>query len=157
MTDTDLSWLAGLLEGEGSFLRGPPSDPSSPRISVQMTDEDVVQKVRLIVGHGTVGSYQDKKNPRWKRVFFFTVKGFPAVDLMQRLYPLMGMRRQRQIDKALSSSRPSRRRLLLASEVRKIRALLSRGLSDREVARQTGHAHSCVGRIRRGQSYAEVL
>lgn len=39
-----LLWLAGLLEGEGSLIPGPPSYPNSPIIAIQMTDEDVVAK-----------------------------------------------------------------------------------------------------------------
>jgi hypothetical protein len=29
--ESDLHWRAGLLEGEGGFLAGPPSAPRSPR------------------------------------------------------------------------------------------------------------------------------
>jgi hypothetical protein len=42
---SDLHWLAGLLEGEGSFLKGPPSAPRHPILALQMTDEDVVARV----------------------------------------------------------------------------------------------------------------
>ena len=45
MIARDLYWLAGLLEGEGSFMRGPPSRPNMPAIAIQMTDEDVIQRV----------------------------------------------------------------------------------------------------------------
>ena len=38
-------WLVGLLEGEGSFMPAPPSEPTRPRISIQMTDEDVLSRV----------------------------------------------------------------------------------------------------------------
>ena len=31
---TELHWLAGLLEGEGSFMAGPPSSPGLPIIAV---------------------------------------------------------------------------------------------------------------------------
>ncbi len=48
MDERILHWLAGLLEGEGSFLKPPPSAPNTPRITLQMTDEDVVQRVQEI-------------------------------------------------------------------------------------------------------------
>lgn len=41
----DLYWLAGLLDGEGTFLHGPPSSPSVPVVRVEMTDLDVVEHV----------------------------------------------------------------------------------------------------------------
>jgi hypothetical protein len=46
----ELHWLAGLLEGEGSFTAGPPSSPRMPVISVNMTDEDVVARLGRIPG-----------------------------------------------------------------------------------------------------------
>ena len=49
MKETDLTWLAGLLEGEGSFLKAPPSDPNCPRISLEMTDKDVVERAALLM------------------------------------------------------------------------------------------------------------
>ena len=45
MTELELVWLAGLLEGEGAFLHGPPSAPNQPRIALNMTDLDVVERV----------------------------------------------------------------------------------------------------------------
>lgn len=39
-----LSWVAGLLEGEGTFLAPPPSSPNQPRLRVQMTDRDIVDR-----------------------------------------------------------------------------------------------------------------
>jgi hypothetical protein len=36
-----LIWLAGILEGEGSFMKGPPSSPNRPVISMVTTDIDV--------------------------------------------------------------------------------------------------------------------
>ncbi len=37
MTDLDIAWLAGLLEGEGSFWFN-----GSPRVKVAMTDQDIM-------------------------------------------------------------------------------------------------------------------
>jgi hypothetical protein len=37
----EFHWLAGWLEGEGSFLAPPPSDPRRPRISATTRDQDV--------------------------------------------------------------------------------------------------------------------
>jgi hypothetical protein len=40
-----LHWLAGYLEGEGSFMKGSPSTPNQPIITVSSTDEDIIRKV----------------------------------------------------------------------------------------------------------------
>lgn len=100
MTDLELAWLAGLLEGEGSFLRPPPSDLKRPRISIEMTDEDVMQRVADLVGLKLVRPRI--RQVHWKPSFRLAIRGPKAVDLMKRLYPLMGKRRQEQIDQALS-------------------------------------------------------
>ena len=44
ITELDLHWLAGLLEGEGTFMTGPPSAPRAPVIQFWMTDRDVVER-----------------------------------------------------------------------------------------------------------------
>jgi hypothetical protein len=101
----ELHWLAGLLEGEGSFMAGPPSSPRMPIISVNMTDEDVVSRVGRIFGR-KVFAYKPR-DPRWQQSYQVRVTGGRAVRWMTLLRPLMGMRRQAQIDRALASYEPS--------------------------------------------------
>ena len=50
MKDSDFYWLCGLLEGEGSFMKGPQSRPQYPILTVTSTDEDVIQRVSLLFG-----------------------------------------------------------------------------------------------------------
>jgi hypothetical protein len=45
LTGNRLSWLAGLLEGEGSFVAGKLSKARQPRIAVAMTDRDIIERV----------------------------------------------------------------------------------------------------------------
>jgi hypothetical protein len=46
----ELHWLAGLLEGEGSFMPGPPSNSRMPIIAVAMNDADVMSRLGRIFG-----------------------------------------------------------------------------------------------------------
>lgn len=101
MKEENLHWLVGLLEGEGSFMRGSPSSPNSPRIAVQMTDEDVVARAAALLGVGYTKNGADPRNPNWKLTFSAKVRGARAVDLMLQLQPYMGARRYAQIDAAL--------------------------------------------------------
>jgi len=108
-----LHWLAGLLEGEGSFLKPPPSSPNSVVISLQMTDEDIVSRVSSIFGvkyHRIV-----PKNTAWKDSFSIVLRGVKAMELMKRLQPLMGSRRQKQIQDALGRYDPERRDRAIAN------------------------------------------
>ena len=101
-TEDNLWWLAGFLEAEGSFMKGPPSSPSLPIVSAQTTDKDVAQMVADMIG----GSVSEWKNPdisvsHFKTVFSVRKKGRGAIALMVALTPYMGLRRQGQIANAL--------------------------------------------------------
>lgn len=98
---TDLYWLAGLLEGEGSFLAGPPSNPNCPRAQLAMTDQDVVERAAQLFGRRVWRS--DRGRDRgYKPAFLTAIKGAAAARLMTTLRPIMGDRRQAQIDHALA-------------------------------------------------------
>lgn len=148
MTEVELAWLAGLLEGEGSFLKGPPSSTNRPRIAVEMTDEDVIRRAAQLVGVGYVGS--SKRDPKWKPTFRITVRGRSSVSLMKLLRPLMGARRQQQIDIAIASYTDLRpgdnTRKLLAQDVLEIRRAFN--VSDTVLSRRFGVSRTQVRRIR---------
>lgn len=101
--DHEVYWLAGLLEGEGSFMKGPPSAPNQPRISLQMIDEDVVKRVSNYFGLKYIQARNDLRNPQWKRAFGILIKGTKAIEFMKLIRPLMSLRRQGQIDTAIGS------------------------------------------------------
>jgi hypothetical protein len=107
MDELDRYWLAGLMEGEGSFLRPMRSAPNRPVVALNMTDEDVVQRVANLLGV----SYRPHSPNRyashgWTPSFMLVVRGAKAARLMRDLYPLLGQRRRAQIDRALADYRP---------------------------------------------------
>lgn len=91
----DLYWLAGLIEGEGSFMWN-----STPTIAVQMTDEDVINRACKIIGIKPRNPYQCKKGNR-KLVYHFAICGSRAISWMMTLYSLMGERRKANIRELL--------------------------------------------------------
>jgi hypothetical protein len=100
ISQLDLHWLAGLLEGEGAFQRPPPTKPATPRVSVEMTDPDVLERVaRILEAH--VAPLTVRNSGVWKPSYIVAVHGERAAQLMRQLRPLMGERRQGQIDAAL--------------------------------------------------------
>lgn len=100
LTETEVAWLAGLLEGEGSFLDAPPSSPRSPRLVVSMTDLDVIERVAKCFGVSYVKN--DRRNPdRWKTCYVVKISGTRAMAMMKLLYPYMGQRRRQKIDEIL--------------------------------------------------------
>jgi hypothetical protein len=98
----ELCWLAGWLEGEGSFVPPPPSDPKRARISAVTCDADVAIEVGRLLRVRPCLSYSPRqartgRSPIWRLLR----RGRQAVELMTGLRPLMGERRKAQIDRAL--------------------------------------------------------
>ncbi len=106
MTQYELHWLAGLLEGEGCFLMPPPSNPATPRLTLEMTDQDVVHKAAELLGARTVHRRVRGKN---KPTYSFCLHGKKALMVMMLLQPHLGERRaakiQRIVDYCLARAR----------------------------------------------------
>jgi len=146
-------WLAGLLEGEGSFCKGPPSAPNSPRISISMTDRDVLEKVAQLfeVSICQVGKRKRQKHPHWKPAFAVLIHGHKAMWWMLKLRPLLGSRRQGQIDRALASFdgtlngiARARKIKMQANDLQVLRCRRKNGESLRAIAKSIGVHHETV-------------
>ena len=84
-----LYWLAGLLDGEASFI----TNGNSPVIKLTMTDKDLVEKVSKMFDR----PMYEYKQGRLKTIYVVTVGSNDAIAWMQTLYSLMGQRRKNQI------------------------------------------------------------
>jgi hypothetical protein len=96
MNDLELAWIAGLLEGEGSFLI---NSKGQPKVSCSMTDEDVLLKLQSLCG-GSICQQKAVKE-HWKPIWIWYRCGLPAIELMQQLQPNMGTRRSAKIAEVL--------------------------------------------------------
>jgi hypothetical protein len=150
----DLHWLAGLLEGEGSFLQGPPSAPRYPILALQMTDQDVVLRVAEMFGR-KVGRWQPR-DERWLPTYLVRITGSKAVAWMTALRPLMGQRRRSQIDRALASYAPSPSALLDDDAAREALDLLASGHSVRAVSEHFGTSIWCIYDLRGGRTHKQL-
>ena len=145
MLDSDLYWLAGLLEGEGSFMKGPPSKPTQPRIVVSMTDLDVIERVATLFGN-TVHPLKPREEHH-KPAFLAKTTGTKAVGLMKQLRPLMGLRRQEQIDRAVASYKWLKG-TVPKEDYDSIVARMNAGESVKQIAEEYGVTHWTLYRIR---------
>jgi hypothetical protein len=94
----DLYWLAGLLEGEGSFgiSRQGRTNGRVIYVSVVSTDEDVIRRVHSILNFGYSGPL--RVLPSGKTAYRWACNAQSnAVGLMMTLLPLMGQRRAADI------------------------------------------------------------
>jgi hypothetical protein len=152
-----LHWLAGLLEGEGSFCAGIPSRPYSPIIIIKMTDEDTISKVasifRVKYYLSTPTRYEEKG---WKPAFAVRITGKHAVDWMTLLRPLMGKRRQAQIAKAIACYQEDTRKSLTPQQMDELRQRALNGENVLKLAREYGISKSLAYYIRNGYAYKEI-
>jgi hypothetical protein len=150
----ELHWLAGLLEGEGSFMVGPPSSPRMPLISVHMTDEDVMARLGRIFERKV--HVVRPRNPRWRTSYLVRVNGGNAVRWMRLLRPLMGARRQGQIDRALASYDPRPSAVLTDDTARAALRALASGDSVKAVASHHRVSVWCIYDLRLGRTFKHL-
>lgn len=98
MTRAEVAWLAGLLEGEGSFL-------VKPRAAIQlvMTDLDIVERLPRLTGVGHVYPYRPKAAEHYKDAHMWSVvkqRHVLAVTIVVR--PWLGERRGAAADAMLA-------------------------------------------------------
>lgn len=117
MNSKELMWLAGFLEGEGSFLVSDSKQKSnhlqsrsdgyrylSIRIVGPSCDLDVLERVQSIAGGKIFGPYADSKGKGKPIYRWVLAKRKEVVPLMEALKPLMGKRRQQQIENAIEKA-----------------------------------------------------
>jgi len=100
ITLRQIDWVAGILDGEGSFLITKRNN--YPKIWLGMTDLDIVQRVRNIMNSSTK-IINRKRIPKNKEVYEFHLSGSLAIQWMMTLYPLMSNRRREKIREILST------------------------------------------------------
>jgi hypothetical protein len=96
-TRENLAWVAGVLEGEGSFLL---RQGRRPEVRAAMSDEDIIRRLHEVTGvGGAYGPFKKTFNGKpAKDSWVFSVQNQEeAYALMAALYPWMGKRRQEKI------------------------------------------------------------
>jgi hypothetical protein len=117
MKETELYWVAGLLEGEGSFLIK--TDSSSLKVQCAMSDFDVLQHLQSLC-NGNLSAAGTKAKAHYKQIWTWSLNGEPAQRLMHDVYPLMGQRRQEQILDSLVKHAIRREQVILSRECKTV-------------------------------------
>lgn len=74
----------------------------SPSVQVEMTDEDIIQRIRLIFGNtGSFLAITPRKS-NWKPSYRWVVNGADAYLVMKLILPFMGERRTAKITECMS-------------------------------------------------------
>jgi hypothetical protein len=150
----EIAWLAGLLEGEGSFMPGPPSNPRMPIVCLAMNDADVMARVGRLLGRKVVPLR--RRSEHWQQSYQLRVQGAKAVSWMTLLRPLMGSRRQAQIDRALACYDPHPVALMNDDTARAALQALQCGDAVKAVAGRFGVSIWCIYDLRLGRTFKHL-
>lgn len=102
LTQLELGWLIGLLEGEGCF-----DFDGSQRIALGMTDEDTVHKAaeylsRLAGNKASVAEDYTQNKRGYQLMHYTYLYGENARIVMRAIVPYMSYRRRQQIWRSLN-------------------------------------------------------
>jgi len=97
LNDVDKAWVAGFLEGEGSFVPVQMGNQRVVRITASSIDHDVLLRLQAVTGVGNINLNYPAKGA-WKACWIWQVACKADVCAMMRdIFPLMGARRQARI------------------------------------------------------------
>jgi len=107
MTDVEIAWVAGLLEGEGWFgING-----YSSVITLVMADLDIIKKFKALIDCNNRITVRPKAFSHHKDTYSIGVCGKQAFILMNLIRPFMGERRGAVIDDVILKCEPYYRRI----------------------------------------------
>lgn len=110
LSEIEIAWLAGLLEGEGSFGLDARSAkrynvstaPPSPFLRIAMTDQDIIERVSKLANKNYFSP--KRLTVTGKRVYIVHVGDRATLGtLLPRLFPYFGERRQEIVQKCLDA------------------------------------------------------
>lgn len=103
LSDFELGWLAGIIEGEGSLSY---QKPFSPKLAVEMCDEDIIYRVaglfERIAGKPFEVTLCKKNNEAWNDSYRVTAFGNSFEIIFRTVVRHLGSRRRQQGWRALN-------------------------------------------------------
>ena len=110
LSEIEIAWLAGLIEGEGNFGLDSRSAkrykvstaPPSPFLRISMTDQDIIERVSKLVNKKCFSP--TRLTAAGKRVYTVHIGDRTTLTtLLPRLFPYFGKRRQEAVQECLDA------------------------------------------------------
>ena len=102
MTEVQTAWVAGIIEGEGCISISWHGAWKRVLVSVNMTDFDVIDRLKAWSGYGSIGVNKPIQNR--KQSWTWTVaKEIDVQALLNEVFPFLGKRRQAKAYDALET------------------------------------------------------
>ena len=103
ISNEELYWLAGILEGEGTFYSNRKKYGAQPIIRLCMTDKDIVERVSKLWGDKAIHKIVSH-NPMHKDQWSVKLCGQECSEWLIILRPIMGIRRSQRIDEMIEEN-----------------------------------------------------
>jgi hypothetical protein len=106
MTDKEVGWVAGFIEGEGSFQVQRIKGRCYPRITAWQVDREPIDRLQNLLGgkickvNRSVTMRKDGYNRQ--DIYYWELRSKAAVDLLNRISPLLSTRRNEQASKMMN-------------------------------------------------------
>ena len=146
MTEAEVAWLSGLIEGEGYFSI---SKRGNVSLGVNMCDLDIIERLRDVTEAGYIHErkvYSEKHSRSWS----WKVSAHSEVcEIARIIRPWMGQRRRARIDEILGArvpGAPGRPRLVTQEMLEETVKQMANGLSLAGVARLIGVNRTTLSR-----------
>lgn len=105
LSNFELGWLVGILEGEGCFTYN-----NTQIVRIQMVDEDVMEAVRVLLSKITGKEIEmvecEEKRSNRQNTYAINVSGERARQIMKTVVPFMHFRRRQKIWQLLNKYVP---------------------------------------------------
>ena len=109
LSETEIAWIAGILEGEGYFgIDNRSKDryevsksPPAPFIKISMVDEDIIQRLSKLLDKSYFSP--SRKTVKDKQVYTLHIgEKEKVLFILQKILPYMGVRRGERITECIS-------------------------------------------------------
>ena len=91
MTELEIAYLAGIIDGEGSImlLKYHNSENPSPCISISSTDIELVEWVKERIGSGRINKKKNYNINKHKDSYTYSVYYNTAIDILSKIEPYL--------------------------------------------------------------------
>lgn len=91
MTETEKSYIAGIIDGEGSVMlqRIHKNEPPSPCVSIASTTLELLEWVKNTVGKGRIISKKNYNIEKHKDCYSYVLRRNDAISLLNDIYPYL--------------------------------------------------------------------